>query len=289
MLGRIKASLEDPLGLEQAGYCLLDMYAERRGNLFAEEVYRLTKASDATTTASDGDAQNVRLLPPNHKLSNNDVIVLTQQPRGSGDFFTPQSLPVTDTAVMAEARILNSGPTYVDVAMSGGAFEAAFGLAANDHSNQGNRQLRLRVDRFVSNVSYQRMVAALSQLTAISENKKAVSDSSNATAVTEITMDETLREMILSTYAFTDPKSPSFHDVTVCNIEEIVRVTYRRDFFIFVAMIETSQSFHYPCFFDSPANWPSLPRQLRRNWRVKFSDISSRIQVESFESSMHLS
>ena len=198
MLGRIKASLDDPLGLEQAGYCFLDMVAERRGNLFQDEVYRLTKARDATTNGSSSAASITRrsLLPSNHKFSNNDVIVLTQQPRGSGDFFTPQSLPIADTAVTAEARILNTGPTYIDVAISGGAFEAAFGGNGDcignggtmmDNTNNRNkyktdespqqghngsafRHLRLRVDRFVSNVPYQRMVAALSQLTAIPEN-----------------------------------------------------------------------------------------------------------------------
>ena len=165
------------------------------------------------------------LLPSNHKFSNNDVIVLTQQPRGSGDFFTSQSLPTTDTAVTAEARILNSGPTYVDVALCGGAFEAAFGVAVNDNSNKGSRQLRLRVDRFVSNVPYQRMVAALSQLTAIPENKRerAAAKSNNSTAIPQIIMDETLRELILSTYAYTDPTSLSFHDANICNLEELVR------------------------------------------------------------------
>jgi len=222
VLGRIKASLEDPLGLEQSGYCFLDMYAERRGNLFQEEVYRLTKATDATTVNAD----NKMLLPPNHKFSNNDVIVLTQQPRGSGDFFTAQTLPTTETAITAEARILNSGPTYVDIAMSGGAFEAAFGVTAD---NKDNRQLRLRVDRFVSNVPYQRMVSALSQLTAVPENKAEVTSSNNnrknatAAAVPEIAMDETLKELVLSTYAYTDPGSLSFHDANICDIEELVR------------------------------------------------------------------
>jgi len=237
VLGRIKASLEDPLGLEQSGFCFLDMYAERRGNLFQEEVYRLTKAADATTVQEAGDQR--LLLPPNHKFSTNDVIVMTQQPRGSGDFFTAQSLPVTDTAVKAEARVLNLGPTYVDVAMSGGAFEAAFGVAANDVSNRGNRQLRLRVDRFVSNIPYQRMVAAISQLTAVpavvSKSKsrdastKAAAASSKNTATTApgIAMDETLKELILSTYAYTDPSCLSFHDADACHIEELVRSSFR--------------------------------------------------------------
>jgi hypothetical protein len=38
VLGRIKASLEDPISLEKAGHALFDMYPERRGNLFGDEV-----------------------------------------------------------------------------------------------------------------------------------------------------------------------------------------------------------------------------------------------------------
>ena len=252
MLGRIKASLEDPLGLEHAGYCLLDMAAERRGNLFQDEVYRLTKARDATTTIHTGSTRQRPMLPAQHKFSNGDVIVLTQQPLGSGDFFTPQSLPITDTAVTAEARVLNTGPTYIDVALSGGAFAAAFGSGGrsdnnNDNNNKydskdfpqpgsrggdgQNRDLRVRVDRFVSNVPYQRMVAALSQLTAIPENKREVtkttpSKGNNSTMATvpQVTMDDFFKELIVSTYAFSDPNSLAFHDPTVCNIEELVRL-----------------------------------------------------------------
>lgn len=38
MVGRLDASLEDPLALEIAGHALYDMYPERRGNIFSDEV-----------------------------------------------------------------------------------------------------------------------------------------------------------------------------------------------------------------------------------------------------------
>ncbi len=38
MLNRLEASLESPLALEEAGHCLFDMYPERRGNIFSDEV-----------------------------------------------------------------------------------------------------------------------------------------------------------------------------------------------------------------------------------------------------------
>jgi hypothetical protein len=243
-LGRILASLDDPLGLEQAGYALFDMYVERRGNLFAsEEVYRLSKASDATTeyprNSGGGEAADShgRYLPPNHKFSNNDVIVLTLQPNGSGDFFTTSSLPLSDLAITAEARVLNMGPTYLDVAVSAGSFEGAFGLPPNDTSGKGNKRLRLRVDRFISDVPYQRMVAALSQLTAVPENKgpdkkksnnepsKSDPKESSQKKVPGIHMDDVLKEAILTTHAFTDPKSFFCGDQDVCDLERLVRAS----------------------------------------------------------------
>lgn len=42
-MGRINASVDDPLGLETAGYALFDLYPERRGNLFSDEVSGLNK------------------------------------------------------------------------------------------------------------------------------------------------------------------------------------------------------------------------------------------------------
>ena len=146
------------------------MIPERRGNLFSEEVYRIIKAPDATSTYtqdSDMTDSGNNYLPPNSKFSSNDVILLTLQPQGSGDFFDPVSLPTAETAVSVEARVISTGPTYIDIAVAGGMFEASFGLPANDQSGKGNRKLRLRIDRFFSNVPYTRMVTALTQLTAI--------------------------------------------------------------------------------------------------------------------------
>lgn len=273
MLGRIRSSFEDgnPVGLELAGYALYDMFPERRGNLFGDEVYRLSKAHDATTAydrsaaeggdgddGSDGaeeegaggkprrgDHRNNnnkndnsdfrRYLPRNHKFGNNDVVMLTLQPGGSGDYFGPSTLPTGDGAVAVEARVLGTGPTYVDVAVPAGTFEASFGPAPNDASGEGDGRMRLRADRFVSNVPYQRMVAALSQLTAVPDRRgrSASPDESAAAAAGDgsrrnsnshdnIRMDEVLREAILSTHAFADPHSPLLRDPDVCNLEELV-------------------------------------------------------------------
>lgn len=139
VLGRIKASIDDPLSLETAGHAVYDLYPERRGNLFSDEVYRLVKAKDATSVyQSDDEEQTIQWsLPPNHKFSNNDVILLTLQPQGSGDFFDPYNLPTSSNAVSVEGRVISTGPTYIDIALSGGAFEAAFGPAPNNVGPSG--------------------------------------------------------------------------------------------------------------------------------------------------------
>lgn len=238
VLGRIKASVDDPLGYEAAGFALFDLYPERRGNLYSDEVYRLVKARDATTTFSESvslDASNnnneetknnedQRFLPPNHKFSSNDVIMLTLQPQGSGDFFNIASLPTQGVAI--EARVLNAGPTYVDVAVPNGAFEAAFGPAPNNQGpgGKGDAKMRLRADRFFSNIPYHRMVTALSQLTAVPDkqaqaqaNAEAKKENNsmnnkNANPQAQIQMDELLKDAILSTHAYTDISSPSYQD-----------------------------------------------------------------------------
>lgn len=243
VLGRIKASIDDPLGLEVAGHAIHDLYPERRGNLFSDEVYRLTKAKDATTvyTWNNGDGEEEegsptrRFLPPNHKFSNNDVILLTLQPQGSGDVFDPNHLPTSSTAVSIEGRVISTGPTYVDVALMGGSFEAAFGPAPNNvgPSGPGDARLRLRADRFFSDVPYTRMVAALTQLTAIPDRTKEPStdglaakevDPSKANPHDNICMDDLLKETIISTHAFTDPTSPLFHDVDACDLQRLGRL-----------------------------------------------------------------
>lgn len=233
VLSRIKASADNPLALEEAGYALFDLYPERRGNLFSDEVYRLTKANDASTTYSRRDVEDSDHksgLPLNHKFSSNDVIVLTAQPRGSGDFFGPSSLPTSSFAVSVEARVLNAGPTYIDIALPGGAFEATFGPAPNNAGDKkGDPRMRLRADLFFSTVPYTRMVQALGQITSIPDrNKKpdakgVAGKSSAASAHENICMDEVIRDAILSTYVFDDVSSSNFRDTDACDLREMVR------------------------------------------------------------------
>ena len=212
------------------------MFPERRGNLFSDEVYRLTKAKDATVSyrrgTDDEDSSTAKkyCLPPNHKFSKNDVILLTEQQQGSGDFFDPSMLPTNGVASHVEARVIATGPTYVDVALSGGAFSTAFG-PPQENSGQPDSSLRLRADRFFSNIPYTRMVAGITQLTAIPERKKAPSidglqkdeiGPSTSGPYDNICMDEVLKEAIISTHAFADSSSPMFHDTDVCNLQELV-------------------------------------------------------------------
>jgi hypothetical protein len=244
--------MDDPLGYEAAGYALFDMSPERRGNLYSDEVYRLVKARDATTSfrksASETSEQKAdRYLPPNHKFSANDVILLTLQPQGSGDFFGVASLPTSGISV--EARVLNSGPTYIDVAVAGGAFEAAFGPAPNNSgpSGNGDRRMRLRADRFFSNIPYKRMVSAISQLTAIPDRPQKNSAPANTeddnNAHDRICMDELLRETILSTHAFSDPFSSYHLDQEFCDLRYLVSFPGVNGFFVLRSM---TQSFPYP-------------------------------------------
>jgi hypothetical protein len=278
VLGRIRSSVDNPLDLEAAGHALFDMLPERRGNLFGDEVYRLTKAPDAATSyprppfrddpsgddaprespstgpasgkpdasrKSDRFARASRYLPPNHKFSPNDVVAITLQPRGSGDFFGPSAIPAGDGAASVEARVLGLGPTYVDVALRAGTFEAALGPAPNDYhhrsaganANASAATLRVRADRFVSRVPYERMVAALCQTTNVPGRSKttdamrvsggAPEDASPAAAPAydNIHMDEVLREAILSTHALADPSnSPLHRDIdSAYDLEELVR------------------------------------------------------------------
>jgi hypothetical protein len=236
-LSRIKASIDDPLGYEAAGFALFDLYPERRGNLYSDEVYRLVKAHDATTTFSEIDGSKERGLPPNHKFSSNDVIMLTLQPQGSGDFFNLASLPTQGNAI--EARVLNSGPTYIDVALPNGSFEAAFGPAPNNQgpSGRGDSKMRLRADRFFSNIPYHRMVTALSQLTAIPDKQaqalahaeeNQTNDNNNNNQPTtspheRIHMDELLKDVILSTHAYGNPFSCYYQDNDYLDLQYLVR------------------------------------------------------------------
>jgi len=38
VLGRIEDSIDNPLSLEESGHALFDLYPERRGNIFSDEV-----------------------------------------------------------------------------------------------------------------------------------------------------------------------------------------------------------------------------------------------------------
>eukprot|EP00814_Leptocylindrus_danicus_P000674 CAMPEP_0116048430 /NCGR_PEP_ID=MMETSP0321-20121206/29548_1 /TAXON_ID=163516 /ORGANISM="Leptocylindrus danicus var. danicus, Strain B650" /LENGTH=938 /DNA_ID=CAMNT_0003530631 /DNA_START=274 /DNA_END=3087 /DNA_ORIENTATION=- len=218
VLDRIELSRNDPLALEDRGHALFDMYPERRGNIFTEEVYRLTKAHDAaslyitptTPTEDDNNGENKYNLPSNSQFSDNDVIILTKQPRGSGDIFDAASVPTDRDAIKCEARVIGTGPRYIDVAMPKGAFETAFGPAPNDYnnSNEGgkdNQNLRLRADRFFSNVPYNRMVSAISQITALPER---MSDEKEKTSIVK-RLDPALREVVISTYGHNNPDYPA--------------------------------------------------------------------------------
>lgn len=228
MLNRIRASVDDPLGYEAAGFAIFDLYPERRGNLYSDEVYRLVKAKDATTTFSeDGDKSDMHSkgrcqLPPNHKFSRNDCIMLTLQPGGSGDFFGVASLPTNGVSI--EARVLNTGPTYVDVAISSGSFEEAFGPAPNNAgpSKKGDSRMRLRADKFFSPVPYTRMSAAVAQLTAIPDKqkqKKSLGNETDSSPQARISMDEILIETIISTHAYSDPFSMYHNNNDFCDIQ----------------------------------------------------------------------
>jgi hypothetical protein len=246
-MGRIKRSLDDPLGLEISGHTIYDLFPQRRGNLFSDEVYRLVKANDATTTFEDPEDDETNgsrnLLPPNHKVSNNDVILLTLQPYGSGDFFNANNLPASTTAISVEGRVISTGPTYIDIALSGGAFEAAFGPAPNnvETGGPGDSRMRLRLDRFFSNVPYTRMVDAVTQISSIPDRSKTTSELTPEDAKKDgkkdgkkdaeenpqaiFAMDDVFREIIISTHAFTDPDSQLFHEIEACDLQLLVSVT----------------------------------------------------------------
>jgi hypothetical protein len=168
------------------GTVLYDMSIERRGTIFTtQHIYRLTKATDATTfyersdilvpsyisgssppdtntntntttttatatattTIKNGKKHNptkpivrflpsiVRFLPSNHQFTKNDIVLLTQQKHGSGDYYTEETLPTHDDAITAEAIVVSTGPTYLDIVMMAGTYEIAFQcLPRNDRS-----------------------------------------------------------------------------------------------------------------------------------------------------------
>uniref|UniRef100_A0A7S2KQ23 AAA+ ATPase domain-containing protein n=1 Tax=Skeletonema marinoi TaxID=267567 RepID=A0A7S2KQ23_9STRA len=214
VIQRLEASIGDPFSLEEAGHAIFDVHPQRRGNLFNDEVYRLEKSLDATTTYFQSDDSPVDTrgrpspLPANHKFSANDVIVITLQPRGTGDFLGVSSLPTNKDAVLVEARVLNIGPSYVDVAIPAGRFSTAFGPASNNVGDEGkgDPSLRVRVDRFFSDVPFKRMAAALGQLTSVPQQngEVPVSNPKFDKRVGGFQMDNLLKEAILSTFAIKD-------------------------------------------------------------------------------------
>ncbi len=242
------------MALEFAGHALYDMYPERRGNLFSDEIYRLVKARDATANVTSDNVNKSTtqgLLPPNSKFSRNDVVMVTVQPLGSGDFFDPKNLPTSSSAVAAEARVVATGPTYIDIAMPAGSFEANFGPAPNNQSpsGKGDPFLRLRVDRFFSNVPYNRMIEALTRISSIpereaepkpdatdglsaetpksegdkSKSRKKAKSFDSSSPHNKICMDDLLREAIISTHSFTDPSTPLFHEPDACDLQALSR------------------------------------------------------------------
>ncbi len=152
--------------------------------------------------------------------------MLTLQQAGPGDFFGSTSTPTNKDAIAVEARVLNTGPTYIDVAINGGAFEANFGPAPNNWgtSGKGDKNMRLRVDRYFSNVPYNRMVAAIGQLTAV-ESKEA-GDGASSSKNRGAGVDESIRQTFLSTFAYGNPASPMYGDVEACKLNELVSILF---------------------------------------------------------------
>lgn len=221
VIHRLESSIGDPFSLEIAGHAIFDVHPQRRGNLFNDEVYRLEKSLDATTTffpinSEDRVVEDTRRpspLPSNHKFSANDVVVITLQPRGTGDFLGTSSLPTNKDAVLVEARVLNVGPSYVDVAIPAGKFSTSFGPASNNIGDEGkgDPSLRVRVDRFFSDVPFKRMSAALGQLTSVQQQQQQqggdfapASNPNFDKRVGGFQMDNLLKEAILSTFAIKD-------------------------------------------------------------------------------------
>jgi superfamily I DNA and/or RNA helicase len=228
------------LALESSGFALYDMFPSRRGNIFSDEVYRLVKGHDATSMYSienqnedDNSSDNHLKLPQNSKFCPNDVVMITLQMRGSGDFFGHSSTPTHKDAVTVEARVISTGPTYIDVVIPGGKFEATFGPAPNNNgpSGRGDKNMRLRVDRYFSNIPYNRMIAALGQISTIpTKPNVSLSESDTHSKKSKPTfnvVDGSIRQAILSTFSFDDPSSPYFQDIEACKLNDIARFIAR--------------------------------------------------------------
>jgi len=226
---RIEAASDNPLTLEDTGHALFDMFPEKRGNIFSDEVYRLSRAKDATAVLThDKKQETLGSLPSSHRFSQNDVIMLTLQPSGSGDFFGSYTMPTRSDATSLEARVLSTGPTYIDVAITGGAFESNFGPSPNNlgPSGKGDPNMRLRIDRYFSNVPYNRMVAALGQMTTIPDSKadtKHKNSGKGNEPRRRVSFDESIRQAVLLSYSFNDKSNAFYHDSEAYDLPSLAK------------------------------------------------------------------
>jgi hypothetical protein len=217
----------DPIQLERSGHAVFDMTLDYRGRLYADHVYRLTKKTfSSSTTARNNDNQAAAsTMVLHHTFRNNDILLLTKQPHGVGDVYSARPLQqdmAAATGGLLEARVLNQGPTYIDIVLTDLLSEEESGNAAV-----------YRVDQFISPVPYRRMVNALSQLTAVQQQRSPLNSHNNTATTTTTTggsgsgsairMDDVIREAIVSTYAFTEAASPLRGDPSVCQLAELVR------------------------------------------------------------------
>jgi len=188
------------------------------------------RADDATAALTVNNMQEIAgSLPSSHRFSQNDVIMLTLQPAGSGDFFGSHTMPTRSEATSLEARVLSTGPSYIDIAITGGAFESNFGPSPNNlgPSGKGDPNMRLRIDRYFSNVPYNRMVSALGQMTAIPDGKPGTkqrdSDKKEKESQKQVSFDESIREAILFSYGFNDKSNPLYHNLEAYDFKSLAK------------------------------------------------------------------
>jgi len=154
-------------------------------------------------------------------------------------------MPLNDEALTLEARVLNIGPTYIDIAIPRGKFEEAFGPAPNNFgpSGKGDNRMRLRVDRFFSDVSYRRMVQALTQATSISNfHDKESTDGS----MLNISVDDDIRKIITATLESTskdsidnEERSRLLNDLVWFIFSHTFQVSHIFQIFFFIFLLTT--------------------------------------------------
>ena len=150
--------------------------------------------------------------------------------------------------------------------------------------------MRLRADQFFSNIPYQRMVSALSQLTAIPDRQqqqtagsqqagtrnKNSKDSNNPHE--KICMDELLREVILSTHAYSDPFSSYYGDNDFCDLDYLVSPQIRSycikfDSFAILLLCLNILTYRLALFHSHPA-LPNLQWGIPSSWPRRLSPTS---------------